>query len=62
MRINHRTQKILNLLFLRKALREESYEECSSWARKAMNAGASRGEIFRVIRQPGLSLEEIFVN
>lgn len=51
--------KVLHLLKFRKALMDESYEECIYWKGRALERGASRRDIARIIEFPELPVEEL---
>ena len=51
-------EKMRNLLFLQKFLREERYELCAFWIKRAMTSGATKKEISWLVRHPNWNLEE----
>lgn len=50
-------EKMRSILFLQKALREESYESCSFWIDRAVFCGATKKEISWVLRHPSWHME-----
>ena len=54
--------KMRSLLHLQKALREEFYEACDFWVKRAALSGATKKEISWVIRHPSSNLEEPSMN
>ncbi len=50
-------EKILSLLYLQKALREEAYETCALWVERARDCGANSKEINRILRHPSWHME-----
>jgi hypothetical protein len=52
-----RTEKVRSLLQLKRALREEVYEVCSFWIDEAMQYGATKKEISRVLKNPSWHVE-----
>ncbi len=52
------TEKVRSMLQLQKALREELYETCAFWVKRALRNGATKREISWVLRNPCWHIEE----